>query len=241
MAGPQAHNRQMHLALLVLPILLPVAFWAAYHSYKDRHQPEPPSNLLICFALGIAASYLSKLMYLAVGLVGLRFDAYELATTNLWGLAAYAVFIIGGIEETAKFVPFVLVAIRFRAFDDRLDGIIYASLIALGYAAMENLHYLDYLTPRDAIYRGFAGPLVHIVFASVWGYHIGFNRLAGKPLLLVSFVSVTAAALLHGTYDFIVIAMPVSALPLSALLILAIWVWRLMLIRRLDRSSGYTA
>jgi RsiW-degrading membrane proteinase PrsW (M82 family) len=43
---------------------------------------------------------------------------------------------------------------RFRAFDEDLDGIIYASFIAMGYATMENLHNLEYLTKNEAIARG---------------------------------------------------------------------------------------
>ena len=229
----------MRFTVIIVPILLPVLFWAGYHYYKDRHQPEPILNLLFCFLLGIAASYLSKSMYIALETVNLRHDAYELAATNLWQLLAYSIFIIGGIEETAKLIPFLIFAIRFNAFDENLDGIIYASFIALGYAAMENFHYLQYLTQTEAMYRGFAGPLVHILFASVWGYQIGIARLAGRPLVLVSFVAVTIAAILHGFYDFIVIALPISALPLSAALILAVWIWRLVTIRRLKRIAGH--
>ena len=146
----------MRFTVVIVPILLPVLFWAGYHYYKDRHQPEPVGNLLFCFFLGVAASYLSKLMYLAVGSIGLRFDAYELAASNLWHLFLYAVFVIGGIEETAKLLPFLIFAIRFKAFDENLDGIIYASFIALGFAAMENLHYLEFLARDEALYRGFA-------------------------------------------------------------------------------------
>jgi protease PrsW len=229
----------MNIIVIVVPILLPVLFWTAYHYYKDRHQPEPILNLVFCLLLGVAASYLGKFMYVALETINLRLDPYELAATNLWQLLAYAVFIIGGIEETAKLVPFLIFAIRFKAFDENLDGIIYASFIALGYAAMENLHYLQFLTPNEAVYRGFAGPMVHILFASIWGYHIGIARLAGKPLLLVSFLAVTIAAILHGFYDFIVIALPVSALPLSAGLILAVWIWRMVAIRRLHRLAGH--
>ncbi len=229
----------MQFTAIIIPVLLPVLFWAGYHYYKDRHQPEPILNLFICFLLGIAASTLSKYAYVALELINLRQDAYELAATNLWHLLAYSVFIIGGIEETAKLVPFLVVAIRFKAFDENLDGIIYASFIALGYAAMENLHYMEFLTQSEAIYRGFAGSMVHILFASVWGYRIGIAHLADRPLVLVSLVAVTIAALLHGFYDFIVIALPVNALPLSAGLILAVWIWRLLVIRRMQRRAGH--
>ncbi len=224
----------MQYSMLILPILLPVVFWGFYHYYKDRLQPEPFLNLIVCFGLGIAASFLSKLMYQAAGVVGLRYDAFMLAESTLVGLFAYAVVLIGGIEETAKFVPFVVVALRFKAFDEPLDGIIYASFIALGYAAMENYQYLQYLTGSEAILRGFASPLVHIMFSSIWGYMIGNAYLQGKRLILLSFLALTISALMHGVYDFVVLAFP-EVLPLSALLILAIWLWRMRLIAQLHQ------
>ena len=56
----------MRFASIIVPILLPVLFWAAYHYYKDRHQPEPIQNLILCFMLGLAASSLAKTEFQAV-------------------------------------------------------------------------------------------------------------------------------------------------------------------------------
>lgn len=229
----------MQILWLIPQILLPVIFWAGYHYYKDRHLPEPVGNLVFCFGLGIAAAGVSRLLYLGLGVVSLRFDALELAYSNLWGLFAYAVLVIGPVEEIAKSLPFLLFVLRFRAFDEPVDGIIYASFIALGYATMESLHFLQFLTSLEAVARGFAGPLVHIMFASVWSYFIARAFLRGERLPPVVVAAVATAALLHGIYDFIVLAAPLSALPLSALLILLIWVWRMLLIRRLHRKAGH--
>jgi len=44
-------------------------------------------------------------------------------------------------------------------------------------------------------------------------------------------------ALLHGIYDFVAIALPATALPASALLILGIWMWRMYLIRNLHDEA----
>jgi RsiW-degrading membrane proteinase PrsW (M82 family) len=233
------HTRSMRAFLLLLPVVIPVLLWAAYHWHKDRRRPEPPGNLLLCFVAGIAAFFLGKYAYVALGVVGLRFDAYALAAGNLGHLFAYAVLVIGGIEESVKLLTFMLITLRFRAFDESVDGIVYASFIALGFAAAENVHYLEFLSRDERIYRGFAGPLVHIVFASVWGYYTGAAWLAGKRLALTAFLSVTAAALLHGVYDFVVIAFPATALPASAALIVAVWLWRLLLIRRLQLAADH--
>lgn len=226
----------MRVIVCIAPLLLPVLFWAGYHYYKDRHLPEPLGNLLLAFVLGIASAYLARLMYGALGLAGLRYDALELARSSLAGMFAYAVLAIGIIEEVAKLVPFLLVVLRFRAFDERIDGIIYASFIALGFATVENVQYLPFLTTAESIARGLAGPLVHIMFASVWGYHVGLAYLQKKALPATVIVAVGVTALLHGVYDFVVLAMPPPALPVAALLILAIWIWRMSLIGRLQRS-----
>lgn len=227
----------MQPTLLILPVLVPVAFWAGYHYHKDRHLPEPVPNLLIAFALGLIAMLISKSLYLGLELFDLRYDAVELASNDRLGLLLYAVFAIGPIEEFAKMLPFLVIILRMKAFDEPLDGIIYASFIGLGYAAAENFLYLDYLTPLHAAARGFASPVVHILFASIWGHWIADAWLSKRPIAGAVVAGFTIAAILHGAYDFLVLQSPVSALPIAAGLILMLWVWRLMLMRRLHRAA----
>jgi len=222
----------VNLALLAGPVGAPILFWAGYHYHKDRHLPEPLGHLFLAMILGVGSYFLGLLMYRALGLVGLRFDAFVLAENNPAGLFLYAIGVIGLIEELAKMAPFLLVVVRFREFDEPIDGIIYGSFIALGFAAVENWRYLPFLTGWEGLARGFAGPVVHMVFASIWSWWIGRALLAGKQLLPVVLGALAFTALLHGIYDFIVIALP-SLLPVSAALILGIWMWRLQLIRRL--------
>jgi RsiW-degrading membrane proteinase PrsW (M82 family) len=227
------------IAPAIVPIVLPVLFWAGYHYYKDRHLPEPVGHLFTAFLLGFLAFWLGTLAYQLLGVLNLRFDAFVLAENNPIGLAFYAVFGIGLIEELAKIIPFMLVILRFNEFDEPLDGIIYASFIALGFAAVENWHYLPYLVGVEAIARGFAGPVVHIVFASIWGYYIGAAHLARKSVVKAVMGALAVTALLHGVYDYVAIAMPATALPLSALLVVVLWIWRLRLIRNLHGLAGH--
>ena len=228
----------MQQGLLILPVVAPVLFWGAYHYYKDRDLPEPPANLLFCFVLGIVAAGLSKAMYVGLEPLGLRFDAVALAADNVPVLFAYTMLGIGPIEELAKMIPFLLVAVRFKAFDDPMDGIIYASFIALGYAAVENYHYLDFLTPTEAFARGFAGPVIHIAFASIWAHWIARALLAGKSLVRPAFIGFLLAAGLHGFYDFLVLRHAVLALPIAATLIATIWIWRLRLMQEMHEQAS---
>jgi len=227
----------MQHGLLILPVFVPVLFWAAYHYHKDRHIPEPPANLFLCFVLGLLAAGLSKGMYVALDPLGLRLDAVELAATDGAALLAYALLAIGPIEELAKMLPFLVIVLRFKAFDEPLDGIVYASFIALGYAAVENFHYLDFLTSLEALARGFAGPVIHMVFASIWAYWITRAWLARRSLVKPIVLSFLLTAGLHGFYDFMVLRYPVSALPIAAAMIGAIWIWRLRLMRRMHEDA----
>ena len=160
-----------------------------------------------------------------------------LADTSTLALFAYSMLAIGPIEEFAKMLPFIIVVLRFPEFDEPLDGIIYASFIALGYAAVENILYLDYLTPIEAAARGFAGPVIHMLFASIWGFTIGCAYLRGEPLLGGIVRGLLIAAGLHGVYDFIVMQSAFNALPIAAGLIVAVWIWRLGLMRALQQSA----
>lgn len=223
----------MLYSVLAWPVILPVLFWAFYHYYKDERQPEPVGHLLLAFLLGVGSFYLAGFMYEALGLVGLRFDAFELAETNPFGLFVYAILAIGGIEEAAKMIPFLLVVIHFKEFNEPVDGVIYSSFIALGFAMLENVQYMQSLNIYEAMARGFAGPVVHIVFASVWGYYIGRKFLCGRPIVPTILIILAVTAVVHGLYDFLVLTMHPLTLPPAAVMVGAIWLWRLRLIKDL--------
>lgn len=222
---------------MILPVAVPILFWGWYHYHKDRHLPEPLGHLVLTFILGIGAAAVSKGLYVALGWMSLRHDAMLLADTSTPALFAYSMLAIGPIEEFAKMLPFIIVVLRFPEFDEPLDGIIYASFIALGYSAVENIMYLQYLTPTEATARGFAGPVIHMLFASIWGFTIGCAHLRGEPLLGGIVRGFVIAAGLHGIYDFIVMQSAFNALPIAAGLIVAVWIWRLSLMRALHQSA----
>ena len=223
--------------LQLFPVVLPVLFWGSYHYYKDRHLPEPVGLLLLALGLGLLSAALSRGLYAALGWAALRYDALALADGNTLGLLAYSLLAIGPIEELAKLLPFLLLALWLPAMDEPIDGIIYASFVALGYAAVENIIYLDFLTPAEAMARGFAGPIVHILFASIWGFTIGCARIRGASIARAAARGFLVAAAAHGLYDFIVLQRAFNALPIAALLILGVWIWRLRLLHALERAG----
>lgn len=53
----------LRYCILLLPVILLVVFWAAYHLHVDRHLPESPGHLLLAFALGVGSFWLGLLGY----------------------------------------------------------------------------------------------------------------------------------------------------------------------------------
>ena len=102
------------------------------------------------------------------------------------------------LKEKRQVVKSVLDRLRasFNVSTAEVDDHDLYQRAALGFSAVENIQYLQYLTSLEAIARGFAGPVVHIVFASIWGYYIGRAWLCRRALTrtVIAALAFTAAA-----------------------------------------------
>jgi RsiW-degrading membrane proteinase PrsW (M82 family) len=212
------------ITLVFSAIIAPALFWTAYFYYKDRFQPEPLLKFGSAYLLGLAAGFGCLKVYDLLSLTGIGLDPEALAgNLGRWSYLAANLVIIGPLEELSKFLPFFLVTLRFREFDEKTDGIIYAAAVALGFASFENLGYLAALRGFDLFGRAFASPLTHAVFASVWGYPMGKAFLEKKALFLPALAGIPLAGLCHGLFNFLTSSAKLRFL--GALLILALWIW----------------
>ena len=215
-------------------ILAPAVFWLAYYYYKDRRQPEPPANLLAAWVLGFLSGFLCFQFYGVLSRAGLTPDFRAvLSQTSPMEFFSYLVVFNGLVEEIFKFLPFVLVVLRFRAFDEKIDGIVYAAALAVGFASFENIGYLPHLRGLAFMGRAIASPLTHTVFASIWGYAVGRAFLARRSIVPAAVLGLGLAGLAHGLYNFLTFSHAVRVL--SAVLILGIWMW---VIRTLEKRAG---
>lgn len=220
----------MDIVTTAAAVLFPALLWGGYHHYRDRRRPEPLVSTLLAIAAGGVAGALGQWLYRLLERFGLWQDPYALAHDDLVALLVYSVLGIGLIEEAAKLVPFVLLAVSLKAFDERVDGIIYAGLVALGFATYENVTYLEFAGPTENLARAITGPLVHIVFASLWGYPIGLAVLARRLLWRPIVTGFAAAVVIHGIYDFCVLGLPGWARLVAALIIVGAWLRKVHLI-----------
>lgn len=215
----------MAVWIILSGIIAPAVFWIGYFYYKDRFQPEPIRNMGFSYILGLVAAFACVKFFKLLPLVGIPDDPSAMMESQGLQFFLYSIGVIGLVEEFFKFLPFLIVVLRFRAFDEQIDGIIYASTIALGFASFENIYYLAYLEGFELFGRAFASPLTHTIFSSIWGYTVGKARIQRKPLFKASLIGILIAAFAHGIFNFFTLS-PILRI-VASLLILAIWIWRI--------------
>jgi len=162
--------------------------------------------------------------------LGIPEDPSALMEVRGWPFIFYSIGITGLVEEFFKFIPFLVVVLRLKDFDEKIDGIVYAAVVALGFASFENARYLAYMEGFELFGRAIASPLTHTIFSSIWGYTVGVARMSHKSVFIASLKGLALAAITHGLFNFFTTS---SALRIiSSLLILLIWIW---LIRTMER------
>jgi RsiW-degrading membrane proteinase PrsW (M82 family) len=192
--------------------LLPVGpvVWAFL--WVDRWEPEPARTLLFAFLWGASVAALSALVINSSAV--LVVDAVlGQGSGDVLGAAVVAPF----VEEAVKgaFVVGLLV-FRRREFDGVVDGIVYAGLVAAGFAFTENILYLGRAFAEEGalvgqtggvlavlILRGVLSPFAHPLFTSMigigCGLAAGIRSRAGRVLLVL--VGYLLAVVLHALWN----------------------------------------
>ncbi|MBI2948901.1 MAG: PrsW family intramembrane metalloprotease [Verrucomicrobia bacterium] len=225
---------------LLSAIIAPAGFWLGYLYYKDRVKPEPLTMIGLAYLLGIGSGYLGLKAYEVAEWFGASADPFALAESHKVSFLFYCLAIIGVLEELAKFLPFYFVCLKFKAFDEAIDGFVYASAVALGFASYENLLLIGAIKGPELYGRAFASPLTHTIFASVWGYSCAWARINGKPLFGPALLGFLVAAVFHGLYDFLVLAAHPLLRPIPATTILLAWLWRIRAMERCNKATAAT-
>jgi RsiW-degrading membrane proteinase PrsW (M82 family) len=226
----------MSIWIILSGIIAPAIFWFGYLYFKDRIQPEPFRTTGITYILGIFSAILAIQIFKMLPFLGIPEDPSALMETNRLNFLFYSIGITGFLEEICKFLPFFLVVLRFRFFDEKIDGIIYASIIALGFASYENSRHLVYMDGLELFGRAFASPLTHAIFSSIWGWVVGVAWLQSKSVFKASVLGIGLAAFCHGLFNFLTTSPALRAG--ASILILIIWVWQIRLIERLRQRSN---
>lgn len=204
---------------ILLTALLPIAILVYYIYHKDKKSPEPSGQLVKAFLFGILSIPLSFCMSVPLGLIG----AYPTEATSILGCISTAFFGAAIPEEIAKFCMLWLLLRKNRYFDEKMDGIVYAVCVSLGFAALENIMYLfsnaeSYLSVGIA--RAIFAVPGHFCFGILMGYYYSLAKFYPKTPTKNKVLILVAPILIHGLYDSILFIINVTPAISSILLII---------------------
>jgi len=196
------------LVLGFVTATIPVPLYVALVLWIDRYEAEPLWMLTTAFFWGalIATFFAFLLNTTSAGVAG------AISGSRTGGEAFAAVISAPIVEETGKaFILFIFFFWKKDEFDGVVDGIVYASLSALGFAMTENVLYYGKAAAEGGggaltalvIIRGFFAPFSHPLFTSLTGIGLGFarqsNNLAVKMLTPV--VGLLMAIFMHSIWN----------------------------------------
>lgn len=195
--------------LSILLGFIPMFLFATFVYWLDRYEKEPGLLLGGAFVWGAfiaagAAYLLNTVLGLGVLLITGSETAADVSTTS---------FIAPIVEETFKGLAVLLIFLLARKeFDSILDGIVYAAVTALGFAATENSYYIynmGYL--RDgypglfdlAFIRIFLVGWQHPFYTAFIGIGLAAARLSRKQALRIflPMLGLSAAILAHAIHN----------------------------------------
>jgi RsiW-degrading membrane proteinase PrsW (M82 family) len=171
---------------LILSILFgfgPMLFYAWVLYWLDRFEKEPKVLFGFVFTWGaLVSATLAFLVNTVVGMGVYYVTGSETATDIVTGSLVAPL-----VEETLKGLAVLLVFFIFRQeFDSTLDGIVYAGITALGFAASENAYYIYNYGYLNGGYEG----LIELVFVRtvlVGWQHPFYTAFIGIGLAMARF------------------------------------------------------
>lgn len=191
---------------------IPAPFYLLALFLIDRFDPEPGWAIAASFAWGgLVAILISMVLNTTFG------SAIGQIAGERQGDALTTIISAPIFEEGSKgiFVLLLLLFVR-KEFDGIVDGIFYASVIALGFATFENIlyygrQYLDYGIgglAQNFFTRGILSPFSHALFTSMTGLGCGVARETHNKTLkmLAPAAGYVLAMILHGFWNAIATA-----------------------------------
>jgi len=169
-----------------------------YIFYRDIYNREPKLNLLISFILGCIA---------IVPAVFFERQFGSVSDGTVGGVAIFAYAVVGFSEEFSKFLGLRLYSYNQKSFDEPLDGIVYAIMVSMGFATLENVMYVLGAAETGqgyslALKRMFLSVPAHATFAVVMGYYVGKAKFDPKNSFSLMLMGLVGAIFFHGTFDF---------------------------------------
>ena len=192
------------MTLLLLAALLPPVILIIYIWRLDSIEKEPGSLLLKLFFFGILTT-IGAFILESVGELILNSLLPE-PSSYLYMLIDNFI-VVAWSEEGLKRFALRRGSFKHPAFDYRFDGIVYAVMVSLGFAAAENVLYVFQYGLSTALVRAVTAIPLHCIAGIYMGHYYGEAKSAhvrgdmGRYRHFMR-LSLVIPILIHGFYDF---------------------------------------
>ncbi len=219
----------MERVYLILLAIVPGIILSLFLIIQDRFDREPIRLLLKIFVFGMFATIPTML----AEMLGQNLNIFS----GILGQLFEAIVVVGFAEEFFKRLVVLRFAYNNEAFNEKLDGIVYCGIAALGFATLENIFYVisySAYSPNIWITRGLLSVPAHMLFGVTMGYYLSLSKFCTEQAKCRSYYnrSLYIPAMLHGAFDFMLMTnMPLlslAVLPFTAYL----WVTSIIKLRR---------
>jgi len=200
--GPVALLIGLVLATLPAPLYVALALWI------DRYESEPTWTLVTAFIWGaVGAVFIASFVNTIGSLIVASLVSDEAG--NFYGAVISAPI----VEESMKAaVLFGLYFWKHDEFDGVIDGIVYASMVGLGFAMTENIQYYGSAALEGGVggsvvlfvLRGMMAPFSHPLFTSMTGIGLGLASQTKNGLVKIfaPACGLLLAMFLHSLWNF---------------------------------------
>lgn len=182
-----------YIALAIAPGLAICLF--IFH--RDAYNREPKLNMIVSFFFGVVS---------VIPAAFIEQYFYGNFSNSIQGMAIRAFLVVALTEEACKFAALRLYAYRQKSFDEPLDGIVYAVMVSMGFATLENIFYVTKYAQAGlgyevALLRTFLSVPAHATFGVLMGYHVGRAKFNPSRRALLMILGLGWAVFFHGVFD----------------------------------------
>ena len=213
------------LLITILPSLLIVAFFV-----KSDRFPEPPSQIIKIFMFGVFLCIPAFLINTELSYIYANTDIDEALISSFLSAAP--------VEEVLKFTVLYSLVYKMKDFNEPIDGIVYGVTVSLGFATLENIYYVyflsDYFDTTSqslALLRSFSAIPAHGIFGATMGYFFMKYAFIKKENNLA--LCMIVPILLHGAYNYFAYNFFIIAL----LIVIISWIVLIKAFSRLKKSQ----
>ena len=204
----------IYIATILPPILIGFMIWRS-----DRF-PEPGKFLVASFLLGVSIYLPLDLLIMITEdhlapFLGLDMNAYknyEVSDPTPVGEHAFQMFFRAAfLEEGLKFALLIFFCVRLSDLNEPMDAIVYGAAIGLGYAAMENIPYLNTGDPETAwtmtvVKQRYYPLIMHLGFGVIMGWLLSLNLFGEQSAFkrrLMLILALAIPVIFHGSYNYL--------------------------------------